>query len=617
MAELTHQTKNKIELLAPARNVGIAKEAILHGADAVYIGAEGFGARAAAGNSVDDIARLCEFASQFHARVYVTVNTIIYDNELSAVEKMIKRLYRAGVDALIVQDMGLLRLDLPPIALHASTQCDIRTPQRARFLQDVGFSQLVLPRELSLGEISQIRQAVDVPLEAFVHGALCVSYSGDCYAGWMLKGRSANRGECPQICRLPFDLYDGSGNLIQRERHLLSLKDMNRSAGIQAMLDAGVSSFKIEGRLKDAGYVKNICAFYRSRIDEAIDRAPQRYVRSSCGSVDTAFTPVAEKSFNRGFTPYFLSGKRERMASIYTPKSVGEKVATVRRAERNSLIADIAVPLANGDGLVFFDRNNRFVGFRLNRVEGTRLYPATAVSVVPGTVLFRNSDKVFDDILSRRSSSRVIGVSMALRRVGERLALDVTDERGNSCTATSDLVAVEEAKTPQIQARQRIMGKLGETIYRLDSYDDTAGEIFIPAKEVATLRRRALELLETANRCRLTKEFRRAEDMSAVFPDGDKITYHENVANRLAEEFYRSHGVRHIQPAAELVAPGKNPVVMTTRYCLRNELGACLKSGGDTRLKGPLSLRSGNIELALEFDCRNCQMKVRARNANH
>lgn len=614
MAELTHHitTPVAIELLAPARNAEIAREAILHGADAVYIGAEDFGARAAAGNSVDDIARLCEFASQFRSRVYVTVNTIIYDRELQAVENLIKRLYRAGVDALIVQDMGLLRLDLPPIALHASTQCDIRTPQRARFLQDAGFSQLVLPRELSLEEIAEIRKAVDVPLEAFVHGALCVSYSGDCHAGWALKGRSANRGECPQICRLPFDLYDGTGRIVERERHLLSLKDMNRSAGIADMIAAGISSFKIEGRLKDAGYVKNICTFYRQRLDAVIDSTPDRYVRSSCGTVDTTFTPVAEKSFNRGFTPYFLSGKPGKIASIYTPKSQGEEVAKVKRSEGNFIIADITVPLANGDGLGFFDRDNRFVGFRLNRVEGNKLYPANRIAIAPGTTLYRNSDKAFDDLLSRKTASRTIGIDVTLRLAGDRLVLDIADERGNSCSATSAPIAIEAAKTPQQQARQRIISKLGETIYRLNNYNDLAGDIFIPAKELTSLRRNALELLESSNRCRLTRELRRKEKMDAVFPDGPKLTYHENVANKLAEKFYRDHGVTHIQPAAEISLPGNNMVVMTTRYCLRRELGACLKTGGDSRLKGPLSLRSGNMHLTLEFDCKNCLMKVHA-----
>jgi len=614
MAELTHHitTPAAIELLAPARNAEIAREAILHGADAVYIGAENFGARAAAGNSVGDIARLCEFASQFHARVYVTVNTIIYDRELRAVENLVKRLYRAGADALIVQDMGLLRLDLPPIALHASTQCDIRTPQRARFLQDVGFSQLVLPRELSLEEIAEIRKAVDVPLEAFVHGALCVSFSGDCHAGWALKGRSANRGECPQICRLPFDLYDGTGRVVEHERHLLSLKDMNRSAGIADMIAAGISSFKIEGRLKDAGYVKNICTFYRRRIDAVIGNNQRRYVKSSCGTTAATFTPVAEKSFNRGFTPYFLSGKPGKMASIYTPKSQGEEVAKVKRAEGNLIIADITVPLANGDGLGFFDRDNRFVGFRLNRVDGNKLYPATRVSAVPGTTLYRNSDKAFDDLLSRKSSSRAIGLDMTLRRAGNRIAVDITDERGNSCSTVSEPVTPDAAKTPQQQTRQRVMGKLGETIYRLDNYTDLAGDIFIPAKELAALRRNVLELLESTNRCRLTRELRREEKHDAVFPDGRQLTYHENVANKLAEKFYRDHGVTQIQPAAEISLPGKEMVVMTTRYCLRRELGACLKTGGDARLKGPLSLQSGNIHLKLEFDCKNCHMKVHA-----
>ncbi len=601
-----------IELLAPARNADIAREAIIHGADAVYIGAESFGARAAAVNPIDDIKRLCDFAAQYRAKIYVTVNTIIYDSELKAAETMIKRLYHAGVDALIVQDMGILRMDIPPIALHASTQCDIRTPERARFLQDAGFSQLVLPREMSLTEIAKVKEAVDVPLEAFVHGALCVSYSGDCHAGWVLKKRSANRGECPQICRLPFDLVDGRGKTIEQGRHLLSLKDMNRSASIEEMMGAGISSFKIEGRLKDANYVKNICSFYRKHIDNAINRQPERYKKASCGNSETTFIPVAEKSFNRGFTPYFIDGIPGKIASMFTPKSQGEVVAKVTGLDRNAIIADILSPLANGDGLGFFDIDNRFVGFRLNRVEGNRLYPASRITLRPGTTLYRNSDKAFDDLLEKRSAIRTIGIDMAFRIAEDRIIIDITDERGNSCSHASEPTTFETAKTPQAQARQRIMGKLGETIYRLEKYTDTAGDIFIPAKELTAMRRKALELLDADNRCRIQRDMRRQEKPDAIFPDGTEISYHENVANRLASKFYRDHGVTAIQPAAEIESPGKNPTIMTTRYCLRRELGACLKDGGNNRMKEPLILQSGEINLGLEFDCKNCRMKVRA-----
>lgn len=598
-----------IELLAPARNAAVAREAILHGADAVYIGAEGFGARAAAGNPVEEIGALCGFASQFGARVYVTVNTIVYDSELKAVEQLVRWLYRAGVDALIVQDMSLLRLDLPPIALHASTQCDIRTPEKARFLQDVGFSQLVLPRELSLDEIAAIRRGVDVPLEAFVHGALCVSYSGDCQAGWMLKKRSANRGECPQICRLPFDLYDGKNRCVERQRHLLSLKDMNRSGELAEMMTAGISSFKIEGRLKDAGYVKNICAYYRRMIDGVIEKSGGQYRRSSSGTVATNFDPMPEKSFNRGFTNYFIDGKRDKIGSIYTPKSTGEIVGRVLGSEPRVITASLDKPLANGDGLGFFDGSRQFVGFRLNRVEGNRLYPAGSVTVPAGALLYRNSDKAFDDVLSSASATRTIAVDMDLRVVPGGVALDMSDERGNVVTVREEMTC-EPARTPQEEARRRVFGKLGDTIYRLREYRDSVGSLFIPAKELTALRRRGLERLESCNRCRRYRELRREENREAVFPGAPELSYHDNVSNRVAAGFYKDHGVRRIQPAAEIADPGRNPVVMTTRYCLRHQLGACLKEGGERRMPEPLTLRSGRVELGLEFDCRNCLMRV-------
>lgn len=613
MSEMKRDIRRReIELLAPARNTDIAREAIIHGADAVYIGAESFGARAAATNSVDDIARLVDFARQYRARIYVTLNTIIYDHELKGAEDLVTRLYRAGVDALIVQDMGLLRMDLPPIALHASTQCDTRTVERARFLADVGFSQIVLPREMTLDEISTVHRAVDVPLEAFVHGALCVSYSGDCHAGQVLKGRSANRGECPQICRLPYDLYDGDGKCVERGRHLLSLRDMNRTHALEAMLDAGISSFKIEGRLKDAGYVKNVVAHYHNRLNAIIDRHPDRYVRKSCGRVELDFEPAPEKSFNRGFTGYFIDGPRpkEGLASIFTPKSQGERVGTVTYVTPRWIEARLDTPLANGDGLGYFDRDRRFVGFRLNRVDGKRLFPAVKIDIRPGTVLYRNSDKRHDDLLARRSAVRVVDVDMTLRTAGDMLVLDMADVRGNRVTATA-VAPVDRAKTPQQEGRRRVLGKLGDTVYRLRELDDRAGDLFIPAALLTALRRDAVALLDGANRATYPLELRGAEKPVA-WPEGKRLTYHSNVANRLAKEFYADHGVTETEPAAEIKRPGAQPVVMTTRYCLRRELGACLRTADGNRLRGPLTLHSGDITLALDFDCANCRMRVRA-----
>ena len=408
-----------IELLAPARDADIAIAAIDHGADAVYMGASHHGARADATNTLDDVGRACDHAHRYGARIYATVNTLVYDNELMEVERLVHDLYRVGVDALIVQDLALLRLDLPPIALHASTQCDLRTPDKARFLEALGFSQLVMARELTLDEVAAIRRVTTVPLEAFVHGALCVSYSGRCAISQVLKGRSANRGECAQLCRLPYDLVDDKGRMIIEGKHLLSLRDMARHDRLEQMMAAGISSFKIEGRLKDVGYVKNVVAFYRRAIDKVIDRYPERYRRASHGTVELAFEPAIEKSFNRGFTHYFLDERKpadgSSMASIDTPKSQGEYLGRVLRCNGNTLTIDTRASLANGDGLSFTNSRGEFTGVRVNRAlgNGTVLLREQA-NISRGTRIYRTADKAFNDLLSTPSSDTRAGCSRSL-----------------------------------------------------------------------------------------------------------------------------------------------------------------------------------------------------------
>ena len=608
------KSPRQIELLAPAGNADIAIEAVKHGADAVYIGAESFGARSAAGNSLSDIARAVDFAHRYLAKIYVTVNTIIYDNELSAVERLIRNLYRVGVDALIVQDMGVLRLDIPPIALHASTQCDIRTPEKARFLQDVGFSQLVLPREFTADEIRKVYEVVDVPLESFVHGALCVSYSGDCHASAVVTGRSANRGECAQICRLPYDLYDGAGNCVEHGRHLLSLRDMNRSDMLSVMLESGVSSFKIEGRLKGMPYVKNVVAYYRRALDSVIESSGGLYKRSSAGNSDIFFTPSLDKSFNRGFTHYFLDSAKtkESIASIYTPKSQGERVGIVKSVKDGKVIARIDKQLSNGDGLAFFNKNHNLSGFRLNKIDGSVLFPAVKVDVAPGDILYRNSDRMFEDMLSGQSAVRTIGVDMTLRIVGGSLVIDVVDERGCSVTSSVHCGEFDLSRTSQAERRKDVLSKLGGTVYRVRNIDDRCGDAFVPSSVLASLRRRAISILDADNASCYVRELRRPEDRDAVCPYGPHLSYHDNVSNRLAAGFYHDHGVVSIDDAVEVSGCGRNSpiVVMTTRYCIRRELGACLKNGGESRLKGPLSIKSGFKEFDLEFDCGKCRMRV-------
>ena len=419
----------RIELLSPAKDLNCGIEAINHGADAVYIGAPKFGARAAAGNTLEDIRALCEYAHLYNARIYVALNTILREEELPEAEQLIRQLYLAGADALIVQDMGITRLNLPPIPLHASTQMDNRTPEKVKFLEAAGFTQVVLARELSLNEICCISEQVSVPLEVFVHGALCVSYSGQCYLSAALSGRSANRGECAQYCRLPYSMVDANGTEIVHNKHLLSLKDMNRSDQLEALLDAGASSFKIEGRLKDVTYVKNITAYYRKKLDAILARRPE-YCRASAGKSTYEFEPVAEKSFNRGFTPFFLHERTKDITAFNTPKSLGEPVGTVKELKGNSFTIAGVKQLNNGDGLVFFNSRGELEGFRVNRVEANRVFPLDMPDIKPKTPLYRNFDQVFEKHLAKPSAERKLAVKIEFLDNPFGFTLVMEDETG-------------------------------------------------------------------------------------------------------------------------------------------------------------------------------------------
>lgn len=608
--------KRKLELLAPARDCEIGRQAIIHGADAVYIGAEAFGARVAASNTVDDIAGLVDFAHGYNARVYVTVNTLIYEDELRRAEGLIRELYRAGVDALIVQDLGVLRMDIPPIALHASTQCDTRTPEKARFLEACGFSQIVLARELSLDQIREITSSVSVPVEAFVHGALCVSYSGDCQASLFATGRSANRGECAQMCRLPYVLTDASGTRLAPEAHYLSLRDMNRLDRLGELVDAGVSSFKIEGRLKDSGYVRNTVAAYSGALNDVISQSDGDLGRLSAGEVELKFTPDVTRSFNRRFTSYFMDGRpssSEKMASLDTPKWIGAEIGKVVSSNGKSIRLKSTVELHNGDGLGYFGSDGRYYGFRVNKAEGEVVYPSMPVNVARGTVLYRNRDKHRDDEMARQTAVRVVPVNAWLRRVDDGfIALKLTDDRGVSVEVTCEC-EVQGARTPQIENRRRTLARLGDTIYRLVSVDDSLGEdSFVPASLLTELRRQAVDALQRARRATYIYDYRRAErDEISSFRDGP-LDRHDNVANSLARRFFDEHNIGVAEPAAEVSLPDKSQDrrVMTTRYCLRRELGACLRTQNADKLPRELYLRASGVNYRLDFDCPNCRMKV-------
>ncbi len=612
-----------VELLAPARNVECAMAAVDHGADAVYIGASRFGARASAGNSVEDIARVVEYAHTFRVKVYVTVNTILKDEELPETEKLVWALYRAGVDALIVQDMALLELDLPPIPLHASTQMDNRTPDKVKFLHSLGFSQVVLARELSLAEIQAVHAACDVPLEVFVHGALCVSYSGQCYVSQHCFGRSANRGECAQFCRLKFDMVDSDGRMIEQGRHLLSLKDMNRGADLERLLDAGVTSLKIEGRLKDVAYVKNVTAWYRSRLDEIFKRRPE-YRRASSGQVSLAFTPCLEKSFNRGFTRYFLDGRTPDIFSFHTPKSLGEEVGTVKDVRGKCIVVSGVKPFANGDGLCFLDEQGNLQGFRANRVEANKIYPAEMPRVRPRARLYRNFDKAFEDVLSRPSAVRKIRVEWTLSEYAEGFALEVRDEDEVSVTVAFPYPK-EKARSSQVENIKAQLSKLGNTPFEADGVDiRLRSDWFIPSSVLADWRRMLVGRLLSARKMNEPREvrplptaFTRSRDEKQGKPQvrwiPEEVTYLANVMNRKAEDFYHRQGAVRIAPAFEKREPS-GAVLMFCRHCLRYSMGWCPRyGGGKSPFREPYYLVSSDgRRFRLSFDCKACQMKVYA-----
>lgn len=583
----------KLELLSPAANSEVAIEAIRHGADAIYIGGPSHGARKAASNTLDDIARVVDFAHQFRARVYVTTNTIIYENELKRVENLCHNLYQIGVDALIVQDMALLRMKLPPIALHASTQCDIRTPEKAKFLQDVGFSQLVLPRELTIEEIACITEAVDIPVECFIHGALCVSYSGRCHASFASTGRSANRGECSQICRLPFTLKDGEGRTISKNKHLLSLKDFNASPLLKDLIEAGVSSFKIEGRLKDCSYVKNITSHYDILLNDIIADSEGKYKRSSFGSVVRTFTPDVSKSFNRSFTTHFLgSSSPHEIASLNTPKSLGET------------IKDVSL-LNNGDGISFFNGKGEYTGVNVNRISNGRIYTGSEIDIPKNAEIHRTFNLQWNKLMSKNTATRRIDVCIAIDKTG----VEAKDERGMYVRLPLD-VTMSEARSP-MDYRQEF-SKLGNTCYNLSEYKNELGEnVFIPRSEVSELRRKLIACLDLANKTTYPLDLRRKEELYARYPE-NRLDYQDNVANSSAEKFYKDHGVEKISFALETAnTPVKNgTIVMTTRHCILRELGMCRKEKGAAKAKDPLTLQSGNLKYILNIDCKNCRMQI-------
>ena len=592
-----------LELLAPAKNLECGIAAVDHGADAVYIGAPRFGARSAAGNSIEDIQQLCEYARPFGVKVYVTLNTIIYDDELDAVSRLLLELQEAGVSAILVQDMAILQMQnhvhVPMI--HASTQTDNRTIEKVRWLRDVGFSRAVLARELSVSEIAEIHKAVpDIELEVFVHGALCVSYSGLCYASQHCFGRSANRGECAQFCRMKFSLVDAEGREVEHDRYLLSLKDMNQSDHLLELIEAGATSFKIEGRLKDVDYVKNVTAAYSQRLNDIISRYPDKYCRSSQGVCQYTFTPDLRKTFNRGYTTYFLHGRQTDIASFDTPKAMGEFVGTVKELRGDSFNVAGLSAFANGDGLCFVNEERQLVGFRANRVQGNRIWPyRMPQGLRPGIRLYRNNDQEFERLLSKPSAERKIPIRISIRAVDGGFELSAINQ-----TIHFSVEHLQAQKPPHDNI-VRQLSKLGDTVYTCSAVDIPSDfNYFIPNSVLSDMRRSLVQkLVSQGDGSFVTpRDVTKEPSPCDIYP----YPYLYNISNHLSQQFY---GAKELS-AYEL--KGGDGPIMQCRHCIRYSLGFCVKHGGQRpSWKEPLSLVLGDgRRFRLEFDCNHCQMNV-------
>ncbi|AVS95925.1 peptidase U32 family protein [Paracidovorax avenae] len=638
MSLLPHQ----LELLSPARDADIGIEAVNHGADAVYIGGPAFGARASAGNEMRDLERLIRHAHRFHSRIFVTLNTILRDDELEGARRMAWQVYEAGADALIIQDMGLLEIDLPPIQLHASTQTDIRTPEKARFLQDAGLSQIVLARELTVQEIAAIRAATDperCTIEFFIHGALCVAYSGQCYISHAHTGRSANRGDCSQACRLPYQVTDAAGRFIAHDKHVLSMKDNNQSANLRPLIDAGVRSFKIEGRYKDMAYVKNVTAHYRRLLDEIIEEretSAAPLARSSSGQTRFTFTPDPNQNFNREFTDYFVNGRKEDIGAFDTPKNPGQAIGWVTQVGPNWVELETHAPetvLHNGDGLCYWDLQKELVGVAINRAEAApgksrnhwRVFPKDPMEgfrdLRRGTEINRNRDMDWVRTLEKKSSERRIGLWAHFTDTDAGFALTLTDEDG--FTGTAEVAHAHEPATDAVRAEGALreqIGRFGATIFHAHDIAIAMRQPwFVPASVLNPLRRDAVAALEAARTGGLQRLPRaRPAEPPAPFPE-DTLTYLANVFNQKAHDFYMKHGVKVIDAAYESQEEDGEVSLMITKHCVRFSMSLCPKQAkGVIGVKGtikaePLHLINGKEKLTLRFDCKPCEMHVVGR----
>ncbi len=601
---------SKIELLLPAKDLTCGMTAINHGADAVYTGASAFGARQAVGNSLQDIESLVKHAHLYGSKVHVTVNTLLYDNELEAARKLLWELYNIGVDAVLIQDLGLLKLDIPPIALHASTQCHNHSLERIQFLEKLGFTRAVLAREMDMQTVQDIHNQTNIELEAFVHGALCVCYSGQCYISRMMTGRSGNRGACAQICRTRFDLQGADGKTLIHNKHLLSLKDMCRADYIEAMLKAGIVSFKVEGRLKNESYVKNVTAFYRQKLDAILGGHPE-YQRVGSGVTRFFFTPDLHKTFNREYTPYFIDGQRETMASFDTPKAIGEPIGSlIHRNGKYYIDHSNQSSINNGDGLCFINNDGELEGFLVNGVEGNRIIPQKPLSMFDKVTLYRNIDKAFEKVLSGKTAERKIAVDILFEECAEGVMLTMTDEDGCSVLVEEN-TELSPAQQPEkmVETLRTSLSKLGNTPFEAQTITIPKCTAFLRAGFINELKNRAVEQLK-AERIR---HFHPIDAHRDCHPEKlfQKADYLRNITNDAHKAVYADFGATEIEYGLDKTEDYAGKAVMTCKYCLRYELGWCRK-GPDTAKspKDPLYLVSGKRRFRLEFDCGRCEMKV-------
>lgn len=596
------------ELLLPAKDLVCGKTAVSHGADAVYMGAPKFGARKSAGNTLQQIDEMVQYAHLYGSKVYVTVNTLVSDSEVKEVERMMHDLYNAGVDAVIVQDMGILKMDVPPIALHASTQCHNNSAEQVRFLENAGFQRAILAREMDIEDIRDVRKNTNIELETFVHGALCVCYSGQCYMSLYLNGRSGNRGECAQVCRQRYSLLDADGHVLQRDKHLLSLRDMNRAPYLARLLQAGICSLKVEGRLKDELYVKNITAFYRKEIDAFLEENPN-YVKSGSGTTRFFFAPDPSKTFSRGFTSYFVSGEREKMASFDTPKAMGEYLGVLKQ-HLGRLYYEGDKTVANGDGLCFINRSGELEGFSVNGMRENEIIPHKKLTLFKEVQLYRNQDRTFEKKLSGKTAERKIMADMVLSETERGIALSMEDEDGLRAVSMLDVDKIP-AERPENAMRQMktALSKLGNTPFELKSLKMEVPALFLPASVVNRLRNDVAEQLKIKR----IGHFRPPDQELKYCPEQRfrRVDYKRNVVNRCSEAVYRDFGAAEIEYGLDLTRNFGGKELMVCKYCLRYELDCCLRKGNaDENLKRPWYLTDGRHRFRLDFDCRKCCMRI-------